>query len=639
MQRLETSTTARAYRGPPTSSQGQLQVTAPSPHPGMGALLSNGGCTYRVWAPFAKAVYVGGDFFSQHNLQPNPDAWQEVPLVREDDCWSAFVAGALADSLYKFRIVADGDGGDRHAVDQYRHDPYCRDAVSFGGNSVVVDRQFDWKGDHFQMPRWNELLVYELHIGTFAKDSAGHVATLQQATDRLSHVAFLGFNAVEVLPAFDFDTETSMGYNPALPFAIDNAYGELSAIKEFVRRAHELGLAVILDVVYNHWGPEGLDQSLGRMDGWYRPWKQGIYFYPDDRSETPWGSDNRPDYGRGEVRQFIRDDAMTLLEELRADGLRLDSTVSIRRAKGKDGVDRGDIFAGWTLLRWLGEEKRRVCPWKLLIAEDLQNDPAIVRDALAGGMGLDAQWDAWFGVVRSMLLAPDDAARRPSAVKEALEKSYDPSGPFQRVAYVESHDQAHDQGRIPGIVAPGDSEGWLARKISALGTGLLLTAPAIPMLFMGQDFLEWKRWGDGRDEFMDWKRIGRWPGFTDLTRRLAQLRRNWENNTRGLRGARTWVFHASDDDGVLAYLRQDAGGPGDDVAVVANLRERTWPSYNVGFPRAGTKYVRFNSDWRGYCPDFGDVGYHTTAEPGWNQKQPCNGNVGLGPYSLCIYSQ
>jgi 1,4-alpha-glucan branching enzyme len=96
---------------------------------------------------------------------------------------------------------------------------------------------------------------------------------------------------------------------------------------------------VILDVVYNHWGPEGLDASLGRLDGWWPDEKRGIYFYPDRRSETPYGSDNRPDFGRGEVRQFIRDNAMTLLDELRADGLRLDSTIALRRAKGKDHAD------------------------------------------------------------------------------------------------------------------------------------------------------------------------------------------------------------------------------------------------------------------------------------------------------------
>jgi len=612
------------------------RFTAPSPYPGMGAVLSPGGCTFRIWAPFASAVSVGGDFFHAGNVTAID--WQELPLAREGDCWSAFVEDVRADSLYKFRIRNDGQGQDQHAVDQYRHDPYCRDAVSFAGNSVVVERQFDWSGDDFRMPPWNELVVYELHVGTFAKNGPGHVATLTEATDRLAHIAGLGFNAIEILPAFDFETETSMGYNPALPFAIDNAYGELSAMKRLVRCAHRLGLAVILDVVYNHFGPEGLDEGLGQIDGWFRPGKQGIYFLPDDRSETPWGADNRPDFGRGEVRQFIRDHAMTLLEELRADGLRLDSTVSIRRAKGKD-VDRGDLPDGWTLLRWLGEEKRRACPWKLLVAEDLQGDATIVKDALFGGMGLDAQWDAGFGAIRAMLLAPSDDARRPTALRAAIEKSYDASGPFQRVVFFDSHDQAHDFGRIPGLVAPGDSEGWLARKIAALGAGLLLTVPGIPMLFMGDEFLEWRRWSDGRDDFMDWGRIGRWPGFVDLVRRLARLRRNWEDNTRGLRGGRTRVFHASDDDGVLAFLRQDAGGPGDDVVVAVNLRNRTWPSYNLGFPREGPWWLRFSSDWRGYCPDFGDVGYATTAAPGWNQGLPCNGNVGLGPYAVGIYSQ
>ncbi len=635
MELLEAPAGAPGHALPPAPD---VRYTAPSPLPGMGAVPSPGGCTFRVWAPFASAVSVGGDFFRAGNTAAVD--WREIPLAREGDCWSAFVQGVRADSLYKFRIRNDGQGPDQHAVDQYRHDPYCRDAVSYDGNSVVVDRAFDWTGDAFRMPPWNELLVYELHVGTLAKNAAGHVATLDEAVGRLDHVAGLGFNAVEVLPAFDFETETSMGYNPALPFAIDNAYGELSAMKRFVRRAHDLGLAVILDVVYNHWGPEGLDRCLGRLDGWYRPGKQGIYFFPDDRSETPWGDDNRPDYGRGEVRQFIRDNAMTLLEELRADGLRLDSTVSIRRAKGKDDSAHGDIPDGWTLLRWLGEEKRRASPWKILIAEDLQNDASIVRDALSGGMGLDAQWDGGFGgAVRSMLLAPGDGARLPSRLKDAIEKSYDASGPFQRVIYFDSHDQAHDSGRIPGLVAPGDSEGWLARKIAALGAGLLLTAPGIPMLFMGDELLEWTRWSDTRDHFMDWSRIGRWPGFVDLVRRLCRLRRNWEDNTRGLHGGRTWVFHASDADGVLAFLRQDAGGPGDDVVVAVNLRNRTWPSYNLGFPRAGTWWLRFSSDWRGYSADFGDLGYTTSAQPGPNQGLPCNGNVGLGPYSICIYSQ
>jgi 1,4-alpha-glucan branching enzyme len=425
-----------------------------------------------------------------------------------------------------------------------------------------------------------------------------------------------------------------MGYNTALPFAIDNAYGRTKCMKRFIKAAHDRGIAVIQDVVYNHWGPEGLQEGLGRFDGFFLPGKEGIYFYEDDRSVTPYGSDNRPDYGRGEVRTYIRDNAMTLLDEFRVDGLRLDSTINIR--KGQNSIDIPD---GFTLLRYLGEEKRRTSSWKILIAEDLQNESFITRDALFGGMGLDSQWDSWFrGRVTDMLFSPNDEGRRASVIAEAVGKSYNDAGPFARVVYTESHDEANKQ-RITDRVAPGDAEGWLARKLSSLGAALVFTSPGIPMLFMGQEFLEFAPWNDGSQFALDYGRIGRQRGFVDLYSRLIKLRRNFDNNTRGLRGGNTNVFLASDADGVIAYHRWDVGGAGDDVVVVANLRNRTWPSYNIGFPRSGTWYLRFNSDFRGFCGDFGNTGYDTTAAGGWNQGMPCNGNVGLGPYSVCIYSQ
>jgi 1,4-alpha-glucan branching enzyme len=431
------------------------------------------------------------------------------------------------------------------------------------------------------------------------------------------------------MPAFDFDTDTSMGYNTALPFAVDNAYGRTASMKAFIKAAHQRGIAVILDVVYNHWGPEGLDDSLGKFDGFHVDGKQGIYFYDDWRSKTPWGDDNRPDFGRGEVRRYIRDNAMTLLEEMRADGLRIDSTINIRKGDGF-----GDIPDGFTLLRYIGEQKREAAPWKLLIAEDLQGEGAITRSALDGGMGLDAQWDAGFvGRVRGMLTAPSDAARRASVIAEAVR-----GGAFDRIVYSESHDEA-GHARVTDLVAPGNAEGWLARKLSALGAALTLTSPGIPMLFMGQEFLEFAPWNDGTSFALDYGRIGRFPGFVDLYARLIKLRRNFDDNTRGLRGGHTNVFWADDGDGVLAYHRWEAGGPGDDVVVVVNLQNRVVPSYSIGFPRPGTWYLRFNADARAFCSDFGNVGYDTTASGGPNQGMPFSGNVGLGPYSVCIYSQ
>lgn len=608
----------------------------------MGAVLQPGGCLFRVWAPFADRVTVGGDFLHGGNLVPVE--WNEIPLSRDAasgdgfNYWSVFVQGTVADSLYKFKVKNNGLGPGSNGAELWKHDPYARDATSFAGNSVVVDRSFDWTGDNFQMPGWNELVIYELHIGTFHQTGSG-AGTLNDLAGRLQYLADLGINAIEIMPAFDFVSTTSMGYSTALPFAMDNAYGQTKAMKQLIKAAHGKGIAVILDVVYNHWGWEGLSDCLGQFDGYFKPNKQGIYFYDDYRSATPDGDDNRPDFGRGEVRVYIRDNAMTCLDDFRCDGLRLDSTIAIRRAKGRDDVDNGDLPDGFTLLRYLGEQKRQSSSWKILIAEDLQNDDVVTRDALFGGIGMDSQWDSsYLGIVRNMLLAPNDGVRLPSQIAPAINKSYNSSGPFQRVIYTESHDQA-DFKRLTDIVAPGAADGWLAQKISSLGTALTLTAPGIPMLFMGQEFLEFQPFGVGVGQGLDLTRINTFTGFVDLYRRLIRLRRNFDNNTRGLRGSSTNVFWASDADGVLAYHRYDQGGPGDDVVIAVNLRNQILSSYNIGFPRPGAWFLRFNSDDRAYSNLFGNTGYNTTASIGSNQNMPCNGNVGLGPYSVCIYSQ
>jgi 1,4-alpha-glucan branching enzyme len=139
---------------------------------------------------------------------------------------------------------------------------------------------------------------------------------------------------------------------------------------------------------------------------------------------------------------------------------------------------------------------------------------------------------------------------------------------------------------------------------------------------------------------MDWNKYDRFRGIYTLYRDLIRLRRNWFDNTRGLRGTHVNVFHTGHDDKVLAFHRWDGGGPGDDVVVVMNFSCRPYPSYTVGFPRDGTWRVRFNSDWNGYSPDFGNtLSYDTTAGGGGIQSMPFSGNVGIGPYSAIILSQ
>ena len=151
------------------------------------------------------------------------------------------------------------------------------------------------------------------------------------------------------------------------------------------------GIAVIVDVVYNHLGPSDLD--LWRFDGWAEGEWGGIYFYNDERAVTPWGA-TRPDYGRGEVRTFLRDSAMTWLEEFRCDGLRFDCHGAHPDRRGLPGQTRlGALPDGWSFLAWINDEIRARQPWKITIAEDLEDDPILVdpdrrgRGRLRGPVG------------------------------------------------------------------------------------------------------------------------------------------------------------------------------------------------------------------------------------------------------------
>ena len=515
----------------------------------------------------------------------------------------------------------------------WKMDPYGRDAIASNGNSIVRDPAFAWTANDFRMPNWNELVIYELHVGTF-NDMPGDASGFEELMAGLDYLSDLGVNAIELMPAVDFDTQSSMGYNPSLLFALEDAYGDPQALRKLVDECHRRGIAVIADVVYNHFGPQGLDQCLRRFDGWFENDGDGIYFYNDDRVKTDFGS--RPDFGRPEVRQFIRDNAMMWLHDYRADGLRLDSTVNIRR------TPRGDNPDGWSLLQWINNDKDREQPWKIAIAEDLQNNEWLTKPSGAGGAGCNSQWDkSFYDAVKDALVQVRDEDRDMGRVKDAIYGRYNGDA-FQRVIYTESHDEVTVQngvalGRMPEKIAWGSADSWEARKRSTLGAALVFTSPGIPMIFMGQEFLEWGTWTDKTP--LDWDKEKRFEGILNLYRDLIKLRRNQYGNTRGLGGQNVNVFHVNYEAKVIAFHRWSGGGPGDDVVVVANFANRRYDSYNVGFPRPGTWYVRFNSDWTGYAGDFSNAGYDTTAGGGPNQGMPFNGNVGLGPYSVIVLSQ
>jgi 1,4-alpha-glucan branching enzyme len=589
----------------------------PSVRPGMGTILYPGGVTFRVWAPFASSVFAAGTF----------NKWSDTgnPFASEGNgYWSVDVPGAKIGDEYQF-VIRNGNQLLWHK------NPYASEVVNSSGNAIIHDPAFDWTGEDFLMPPRNELVIYEMHVGSF-NDSAGEgPGTFDEIVPKLPYLHDLSINAIEIMPVLEFPMSFSWGYNPSDPFAVESALGGPQGLQRFVKAAHALGIAVILDMVYNHFGPGDLD--LWRFDGW-SDWNHngGIYFYDNDRSHTDWGA-TRPDYGRPEVRQYLRDNALFWLNKYHLDGLRFDSVSNIRSGNGRDLPD------GWSLLQWIHDEIRSTQPWKITIAEDLQNNEWITKGTGAGGAGFTSQWDAAFvHPIRDAVIAQSDSDRNLYAVRDALYHRYN-SDAEQRVIYTESHDEvANGHARVPEEIWPGNAGSWFSRKRSTLGAALVFTAPGIPMIFQGQEFLEDEYFRDSAP--LDWAKLDTYPGINALYRDLIRLRRNWFNQTRGLRGQRINVHHVNNIDKVIAFHRWENGGLGDDVVIVANFGNRSYDSYALGFPRAGVWRVRFNSDWQGYSSDFGNqLGYDTFAGDGSRDGMPFEANVGLGPYSVLILSQ
>jgi 1,4-alpha-glucan branching enzyme len=587
---------------------------------GMGATLHAGGVSFRLWAPHAERVSVIGSFngwdSDKHPLQ-----------AEENGYWSADVAEARAGDQYKFLLTTE-----KGALT--RIDPYAREVTGSVGNAIVHDPSFDWKGDAFHLSPWNELVIYELHIGTFndQEDDNRH-GEFASVTARLGHLKKLGVTAIQIMPVGEFAGERSWGYNPAHIFSVEIAYGGALAFKQFVKRAHQEGIAVILDVVYNHLGPDDLD--LWQFDGWSENNRGGIYFFNDDRAITPWG-ETRPDYGRDEVRQYIRDNVFMWLEEYHVDGIRFDCTQFIRTV---DGTRDQDLPEGWSLLQWINSQVSEKFPGRITIAEDLQNYNWLTRDVGAGGAGFGSQWDAMFvHPIRRAVITPEDEQRSLSAIRDALCYRYNDDA-FDRVIYSESHDEvANGKSRVPQEISPDDPRGWYARKRSTLAAAMVFTAPGIPMLFQGQEFLEGEWFRDTVP--LDWDKRDEFHGIVRLYRDLIRLRLNRDGFTRGLCGQFTQVFHLNEESNVIAFHRWDKGGPADDVVVVASFSHEPQDGYVIGFPAAGSWKLRFNSDWQGYSDDFQDhPSTDVDAEPGEFDGLPFRTALSIGSYSVLIFSQ
>ena len=252
-----------------------------------GPRLEQDGVKFRLWAPAARSVALVCE--GHHEMSPAGDGWFATTLQ-----------SARAGTCYQFRIDDDID-----VPDPASH--FQPDDVH--GQSQVIDHSFAWDCAGWNGRPWHECTFLELHVGSFTKQG-----TFRAAIEKLDHVRETGFTAIELMPVADFAGRWNWGYDGVLPFAPDSAYGRPDDLKALIDAAHHRGLMVFLDVVYNHFGPEG--NYLGR----YAP-----AFFTE--AQTPWG--NAIDYRIAEVREFAIENALHWLDTYCFDGLRLDAVHAI----------------------------------------------------------------------------------------------------------------------------------------------------------------------------------------------------------------------------------------------------------------------------------------------------------------------
>ncbi len=579
----------------------------------MGVTLVGTGATVRLWAPRARAVHVCYD-----------GQWTPVEdnrLVRGPaGHWTGFVDGLRDGSPYKMWVVGEGSSG-------FKRDPRAReltqDPVPLANCIAREPSSYPWHDAGFRPPAFHDLVLYQLHVGSFSVTPGHDVGTFLDVLGRLDHLLALGVNALQLLPVAEFPTSTSLGYNGTDLYSPEQRYavqdpaalerarelvnghlrragrpslttaqlrGGANQLKALVDVCHVHGLAVLVDVVYNHAGPGFDDESLYFLDRAPAADNNNSLYFTDQG----WVGGLVFAFWNDDVRQYLIDNALLLAAEYHVDGFRYDAMdVAVQHSA-----------SGWRFCQDLTSTVRFVKPEAVQIAEYWPVDPWAARSRAESGAGFDACWDDG---LREALRA---AIRQASAGRDAVvdldrvaRMLYRPWGvpdAWRSVRYIESHDEVrHDRGpRVAVLADSSDPRSWYARSRSRVATGLLLTAPGIPMLFMGQEMLEAAPWTDDvsrAGEVLSWARLGAGDkvggDFLLFVQELLRVRRDHP----GLRGEATNVFHVHQDNRVIAFHRW-VEGSGNDVVVIASFAETTWTGYRIGLPRPGRWAEVFNSD-------------------------------------------
>ena len=421
-------------------------------------------CEFAVWAPLVSKVEL-------HNVAPKE---LTVPLAKDGQGYhQAIVNGIEPGSQYFYRL----DGQKEHPDPASRFQPQ-----GVHGPSQVLDSHFPWEDQSWSGLPLEEYIVYELHVGTFTPEG-----TFNAVIPHLDELRDLGITAVEIMPVAQFPGNRNWGYDGVYSFAVQDSYGGPEGLKHLVNTCHLKGLAIILDVVYNHLGPEG--NYIGDF---------GPYF--TNRYNTPWGAALNFDGPYSDhVRRFFIENAIYWLDEFHIDALRLDALHSILDISAYPFIEE--------LTASFHEKVKQLKRKAYLIGESAANDARLIKPPELGGYGLDAQWNDDFHHSLHVLLTGEqngyyqDFGQFQHLVK-AFQEGFVYSGhyshyrqcrhgvssrdiPSQRfVVFAQNHDQVGNRAqseRLSQLVS------FEALKLAA---GIVLLSPFVPLIFMGEEYGE-----------------------------------------------------------------------------------------------------------------------------------------------------
>jgi 1,4-alpha-glucan branching enzyme len=605
----------------------QTNISSNTP---LGATLISGGATFKVWGPLAQAVYLNGTFggASKWITDTDPNL-----LLAKDGAgyWTGFLAGVAEGDLYKYYVVGQPGGSTG-----YKRDPYARELTASNTFPVGVNcilrspDSYPWHDQTFVTPDYTNLIIYQIHIGVYAPAAFPNNGTFLDIITKIPYLVALGINLLQPLPIAECKETPDMGYDGADLFSPDSLYtiydpaalagylatincllaakgftpltavqitGGPNQLKAMVDLCHIYGIAVAFDVVYNHAGGFMGDDEC-------------IYFW--DREASPSDNSNSLFFTnvgvvgglsfalwKQEISQFLIDNATFFINEFHVDAFRYDEISLLLQANQP---------AGWTFCQNLTNTLRYIKDRLLQNAEYWPGEfsasvPSIVQAASQGGAGFDTvQHDALRLAIRGAIQSASYGQSSTVNMDAILGSLYPPGLPqaWNAVPCVENHDivKVGNDVRIPVLADGSDAQSFYARSRSKVATGLLLAAPGIPQIFMGQEFLENRQWCDDptvNANLLEWVALssGNKPMSDQLRFTQDFIRVRWSQPA--LRGQSINPFYSSNNDRVIAFHRW-IDGQGLDVVVVASLNDNPFFGYQLGFPQSGRWSELFNSD-------------------------------------------